>query len=438
MVIEAKKVGLLKPATRSHDLMVVALSGPVVKPLLPGIKQAMGYATENGVAVAVVTDGNTWLFFKASRTDGKPPMHGKGVLFPSLDTVDANFGKFAELLGAIPVIERRHLAHLNEAEGLTVAEAEQQFYVLDPGDARMRQRDPLASDAALLFSQFFSRLSDEQDREMLRDCFVETAESRKADFELEKIIQRVLNNISALNTGQGGALQAELERTITSRRSETVLLIGNKGSGKSTFIDQFFYEILPLRLREKCVVARVDLGDYHGDPRGSVAWAILQLRALLEKGVCSSDPPTYDELMGIFFREYQRWSTGTRKHLYEADKVEFKNQFGLHIEERREKHPDEYVRLLLDWASRGHQKLPCLIFDNTDQFPGEIQDMVYQMAHSLESASPIFNIVPITDRTVWRLSKAGALQSYSSRSFYLPVPEAKDHLPSCRFLETEG
>lgn len=304
MVIEAKKVGLLKPATRSHDLMVVALSGPVVKPLLPGIKQAMGYATENGVAVAVVTDGNTWLFFKASRTDGKPPMQGKGVLFPSLDTVDANFGKFAELLGAIPVIERRHLAHLNEAEGLTVAEAEQQFYVLDPGDARMRQRDPLASDAALLFSQFFSRLSDEQDREMLRDCFVETAESRKADLELEKIIQRVLNNISALNTGQGGALQAELERTITSRRSETVLLIGNKGSGKSTFIDRFFYEILPLRLREKCVVARVDLGDYHGDPRGSVAWAILQLRALLEKGVCSSDPPTYDELMGIFFREY--------------------------------------------------------------------------------------------------------------------------------------
>ena len=130
--------------------------------------------------------------------------------------------------------------------------------------------------------------------------------------------------------------------------------------------------------------------------------------------------------MGIFFSEYQRWSLGSRKHLYETNKTEFKDQFGRHIEERREKQPDEYVRLLLDWASRGQQKLPCLIFDNTDQFPADIQDMVYQLAHSLESAAPVFNVVPITDRTVWRLSKAGALQSYSASSFYLPVPDAKE------------
>jgi hypothetical protein len=426
MIIEAKKVGLLKPASKSNELMHVALSGPVVKPLLPGINQAMRYAMENGVAVAAVTDGSTWLFFKASRIDGKPPLAGKGVLFPSLKTVAENFAKFAELLGPAAVIDRRHLAHLNEAEGLTVAEAEQQFFVLDPSDARMRQRDPLASDAALLFSQFFSRLSDEQDREMLRDCFVETSESRKADMELEKIIQRVLNNIASIDTGQGGALQAELERTMTSRRSETVLLIGNKGAGKSTFVDRFFNQVLPLRLRQKCAVARVDLEDYHGDPKSIVSWAILQLRTILEKRVCASDPPSYDELQGIFFSEYQRWSVGSRKHLYETDKAEFKNQFGMHMEARREQHPDEYVRMLLDWASRGHQKLPCLIFDNTDQFPPEIQDMVYQLAHSFESAAPVFNVVPITDRTVWRLSKAGALQSYSSRSFYLPVPDAKE------------
>jgi hypothetical protein len=61
------------------------------------------------------------------------------------------------------------------------------------------------------------------------------------------------------------------------------------------------------------------------------------------------------------------------------------------MEERREKHADEYVRLLLDWAVRGHQKLPCLIFDNTDHFPAEIQDLVYQMAHSYESVAPVFN-----------------------------------------------
>lgn len=426
MVIEAKRVGLLRPGTKGDEMMYVALSGPVLKPLLPGIKQAMTYSMENGVAVAAVTDGNTWLFFKASRTDGKPPMEGKGILFPCLKAVANNFAKFAELLNVGAIISRLHLGHLNEAEGLTIPDPEQQFYVLEPGDARMRLRDPLASDAALLFAQFFSRLSNEKDREMLRDCFVETGESRRADFELEKIIQRVLNNITPLETGQAGALQAQLERTMMSRRSETVLLIGNKGAGKSTFVDRFFEQVLPLKLREKCVVARVDLEDYHGDPKGVINWAILQLRTRLEAVVCASDPPSYDELLGVFFAEYQRWSVGFRKHLYETNRTEFKDQFGQHIEQRRESQPDEYVRLLLDWASRGHQKLPCLIFDNTDQFAPEIQDAVYQMAHSYESAAPVFNIVPITDRTVWRLSKAGALQSYSALSFYLPVPDAKE------------
>lgn len=438
LVIEAKRVGLLKPATKGDEVMSVTLSGPVVKPLLPGVRQAMNYAMENGVAIAAVTDGNTWLFFKASRTDGKPPIEGKGVLFPSLAAVMNNFAKFVELLNVGAIIDRLHLAHLNEAEGFVIPDAEQQYYVLAPREARMRFRDPLASDAALLFAQFFSRLSNEKDREMLRDCFVETGESRKADFELEKIIQRVVNTVTALETGQGGALQAELERTMTSHRSETVLLIGNKGAGKSTFIDRFFEQVLPLMVREKCVVARVDLEEYHGDPQGIVSWAILQLRSRLEAAICKNNPPSYDDLMGIFFSEYQRWSVGTRKHLYETNKIGFKDEFGRHIEDLREKYPGEYVRLLLDWASRSHQKLPCLIFDNTDQFPAEIQDTIYQMAHSYESVAPVFNVVPITDRTVWRLSKAGALQSYSARSFYLPTPDAKEIISRrVEFLKTK-
>ena len=271
MVVEAKRNGRLAPATKESGAMAVSLSGPVVRRYLNGIKQAMAYAVEQGVAVACVTDGNSWLFFRSSRTDGKKPLEGRGVLFTDFNAVVENFAKFAELLSAGAILKRLHLAHINDAEGLRIPDAEQQFYVLDPNDARMRKRDPLASDAALLFSQFFSRLSDEKDREMLRDCFVETAESRRADIELEKIIQRVMNNMTALNTSEGGALQAEMERTMRAKRSETVLIVGNKGSGKSTFIDRFFEQVLPLSLREKCVVARVDLEKFHGDPRFIVA-----------------------------------------------------------------------------------------------------------------------------------------------------------------------
>ena len=201
LVIEAKKAKLLQPATKSQSMMTVALNGGVVKPMVSGIRQALGYATEKGVPAAVVTDGHTWLFFRASRTDGKPPLEGRGILFPTLQSVEENFAVFAELLIPQAILERRHLAHLTDVEGMTVSNSELHHFVFPPSDARMRQRDPLANDASLLFSQFFSRLTDGQDREMLRDCFVETTESRKADLELQKIIQKVLNNISQIGTG---------------------------------------------------------------------------------------------------------------------------------------------------------------------------------------------------------------------------------------------
>ena len=425
LIVEAKKAGLLSPETKSNSKMTIALDGPVAKPMRDGIRQALGYANEQGVPVAVLTDGLTWLFFRASRTDGRPPLKGKGILFPSWKSVTEHFVPFSELIAPKAVLDKRNLAHLTDAEGYTVSEAEQQYTVFPPTEARMRPRDPMASDAAELFAQFFSRLSNDRDKEMLRDCFVETAESHKADLELEKIIQNVLNNVASISTDRGGALQDQIERAMDSKKSETVLLIGNKGSGKSTFIDRFFEHILPSALRSKCLLARVDLAESTGSNVGVVDWCIRQLRNVLESGLCAGSSPDYDELQGIFFSEYQRMSRGTSKHLYDSDRTRFKIEFGRHIEVRRESHPDEYVRLLLARASGGHALLPCLVFDNTDQFPLEIQDQVYQLAHSLESAGTVFNIVPITDRSVWRLSKAGALQSYTSRSFYLPVPDAK-------------
>ncbi|WP_080401534.1 ATP-binding protein [Burkholderia ubonensis] len=428
VVIEAKRSGLLQTNTATGKAAVLSLSGPVLQPLKDGIRQALAYATEQGAPVAVLTDGRCWLFFKASRTDGLPPLQGKGIFFPTIESVKTDFSRFAELLALPYVLERRHLAHLNSAEGVTIGEAEEQYFVANPADAHMKPRDALATDASLLFSQFFSRLSNTEDKEMVRACFVETPESRRTDFELQKIIQNVLNGIASLDTAESSALQAEIEKTLTSQKSETVLLVGNKGSGKSTFIDRFFDEILPLSVRQRCSMARVDLGEYSGDPSGMVEWSVRRLRELLEIQICTNQPPSYDDLQGIFWNEYVRWKDGPKKPLYETNKDQFKISFGDHMEARRENQPEEYVRLLLRRSAVGLKRLPCIVFDNTDQFSPEIQDAIYQLAHSLESASSVFIVVPITDRTVWRLSKAGALQSYAAKSFYLPVPEAKEIL----------
>jgi hypothetical protein len=144
--------------------------------------------------------------------------------------------------------------------------------------------------------------------------------------------------------------------------------------------------------------------------------------------ICKGARATYDELRGVFFSEYQRQRDGALEHIYKDDPTEFRKQFGLYLERLRDREPEKYVQAFLDRAVASDHRLPIIVFDNADNYSADLQDAIFQLAHAIAQSSIVLNIIPITDRTVWRLSKSGALQSYSAQSFYLPVPEAKQIL----------
>lgn len=426
ITIEAKRFGSLGINSATQAISEVALNGKLVRPLKAAIQQAVGYASLQSVSVACVTDGNIWLFFQTNRRDGLNLFDGKGVLFPSLSSVLAKFPTFHDLLSPTGLREGLGLVQLNKAEGLRVAHEEEQRIVSPPDEARMLPRNELSNDASLLFRQFFAGISTDSDKEMLKACFVETSESRKADLELQKIAQKLLNGIETIDTGSGQALQEQLQRSVAAMQSETVLLVGNKGSGKTTFLSRFFADVLPAALQKQCYVIRVPLDAIpDSDKDRAPTWALLQLRDNVEKALCGGKSPSFDELRGVFYSEYQRLKEGSLAPLYKKDPEEFRYQFGLSLERMRSEQPEKYTLAFLRRAVANDKRLPVIIFDNADQFPPAAQDSLFQLAHSFTVSATVLNIVPITDRTVWRLSKNGALQSYPARSFYLPVPEAK-------------
>ncbi|MBV8738453.1 MAG: hypothetical protein JO007_14570 [Alphaproteobacteria bacterium] len=116
-------------------------------------------------------------------------------------------------------------------------------------------------DLEKIFDRFFGAMSGDDDPEMLLECFVETNESRAADTTFAKITRDLLGYVETLATTSGGQLVRELENAVESNTGEIVLIIGNKGAGKSTFIDRFFGQILHRALRRKCLVIRIDMAD---------------------------------------------------------------------------------------------------------------------------------------------------------------------------------
>jgi predicted NACHT family NTPase len=110
------------------------------------------------------------------------------------------------------------------------------------------QKSTHANDLEEIFDSFFSSISGDADDRLLIECFVESRESQHAEKVLARITSDVLERIEPMQDTAGGQLATEIERATRTGRGEKILLIGNKGSGKSTFIDRFFR----MTLEKKC------------------------------------------------------------------------------------------------------------------------------------------------------------------------------------------
>jgi GTPase SAR1 family protein len=203
-----------------------------------------------------------------------------------------------------------------------------------------------------------------------------------------------------------------------------VVIVGTKGSGKSTFISRFFNSVLPSEVAKDLVVIKLDLKGSTGDSAAIVGWLDDLLLQEAENSVFSS-APTYDQLRGIFYDEYVRLRVGSWANQYKNDREGFRQKFGEWMEDERQRRPHVYIEGMLRFVVRSERKIPVIVFDNADHFDIGFQQQVYQYARSLYEKTVCLIVLPITDRTSWQLSKHGALQSFDHQAFFLPTPSAE-------------
>ena len=424
VVIQKAHLGLKgRNADRPYRLDGPVLSAP---DSLEGVRQACIVCGLKNTELAALTNGEEWVVFRGSRVgDGKDTMEGVGFVFQNLDAIRDNFKLFYDLLSRNPIVELRYRAHFQEAEGQPIRDRAFSRPLRDSNQLKLFERGALAADLDRVMESFFQRLAGDKDPEMLLNCFVTTKESQIAENKIARISEDLVSRIRNLDTASAETLSDLIHKVQITQRNEFVLLIGTKGAGKSTFIDRFFKHVLSEDVKKECMVIRVDLKECPGSEATVVEWLDDTLLIATEDAIFRDSPPTYEEIQGMFFDEYRRWSMGTYRHLYESDKDQFKIEFGRHIEKRREDRPHEYIRRLLRNIVASRKKAPCIVFDNADHFSIEFQEKVFQYARSIYESQVCIVIMPITDKTSWQLSRQGALQSFETMSLFLPTPSPK-------------
>lgn len=428
MVLEAKRTSAILIDTKNPNTAPYKLSGPALQSAQSGIQQAKGYCIDHGVQFAGLTSGFQWIAFLAIRSDGTPPGEGKAIVFPSLDEIESSFALFYDLFSKEGVLQHRYLTCINKVEGISAHPAEKLVAAIPPTRIIKLSRSRLATDLIMVFKQFFSEMTGDNDPEMMAKCFVQSKESKEADESLYKIVSHLANSVEVVESVEGEELKRHIQSAADTHKGEFVLIVGNKGAGKSTFIDRFFRLVLSRAEREKCLVVRLDLADSTGDRGSLAAWLTAKLKTKIEESLFHNGAPAFNDLKGMFYADYERWHHGELKYLYDSNPTQFNIRFGEHIADLVTKKPYDYVLALLRNAVVSRRLMPCLVFDNTDHFPQDFQEAVFQFAQALHREVFSFVICPITDRTIWRLSKEGPLQSYTSHVFYLPAPSPKDVL----------
>ena len=420
-------MGSIEIATTESDrLRHLKISGPGLLNAVDGIEQAARYAAPNGLPIAVLTDGWTWIIFKPF-IPGENFKNKEAFVFPSLKAVLSGFSTFFELISKDllgrkaynPIFDKLHQNRLLLTQRLIAP--------LEERHIKIARKSNLAFDLDRVFSNFFTRLTGDEDTDMLIDCFVETRESRIADFSLEKITANVLGNIVPAGKDVDRELAILIEAAVEVDSGQTIFIVGPTGAGKTTFLDRFFRKTLAKPLRRQCLVVRVNCLDASGRDETVLKWLTENIIRSLEIQTYEEGAPSWDQLQGLYYSEYRRRSKGVDAHIYECDKDAFKDKFSKYLDRVVEDDREGYLKRILVDVVQNRKKLPIIVIDNTDEFPMEYKKAIFQFAQSLRRhANHCLLIFPVTDKSAWSFSKTDIFGIYQSRSFFLPTPAPRD------------
>ncbi|MBQ0736184.1 cold shock domain-containing protein [Aquimarina celericrescens] len=434
LLIEAKRKGLIEVDTAEKEkVRYLKISGTSLKKAIKGIDQAFGYASLNGLPLSVVTDGFVWIVFKTF-TPGENFKTKEAIVFPSLEAIVSNFSKFYDLLSKNQFDKKLYNAIFDEIHNKRLLLTQNLQAPLSGLDIKVSQKSEIAFDLDKIFSNFFSKLAGEENEDLLIECFVETKESRIADFSLEKITTSVLGNILPQDKDVDEALanliqtNVETESTSTSIESgQTIFIVGPTGAGKSTFLDRFFRKTLPSQIRKKCALIKVNCLDATGREETALAWVTEKIIDGIENQIYENGSPSWDELLGLYHGQYIRRSNGVDAELYKKDKSQFKIKFGEFLAEKVENDREGYLKRILLDVVVNRKMLPIILVDNSDEFTNEYKQKLFQFTQALRrNARHCLLIFPVTDKSAWSFSKTDIFGIYKSRSFFLPTPSPRE------------
>jgi hypothetical protein len=391
--------------------------------LIGALIQAQRYCVDSGIRYGVVTNGYSFVIFRAM-IDGSSWRDGEAVVFDSPSILEADFGTFWNLIGYESVRSGR----LDDAFRAAAAPARNYHrplsYIVNADSTY--SRNPINTALRPYVEKYFGDIAAQDDLELLDHCYIHSKPLQIIDQDLKMIIDdripRFVSNAVELLTDeedQGGVLSRDLRAAANPTRQAgmVALLMGGIGSGKTTFLKRFFSIVTRDLLQPRGPAALAYL-DFLGAPDVPALEAFLwsKLRdALLARDSSLLTRRTLEELCTselTLIREAFGETEEAARRVGEA-------LFALGNDPARFSERVLRYYILIGW-------MPIVVFDNVDQLGVETQAWIFTTAERFANHLGCVSILVMREESYCQAQLRRQLTAYTIRPYHLSSPNFRE------------
>jgi len=454
LIIEAKKEGIyfelpLGLINLKYNIDYFIRNSPQVG---EAIKQAISYCNLKGTPYGAVCNGHELIAFIAFRGDGIAPLDGRALVFDSLDNMSNNFLLLWQCLSPAGVQKRRLSIELSDTITAPLPAKLSQKILDYPG---FKRRNPLQTDLQILSDIFVEDLAhlDEKysEREFLEQCYCSSgALSQYAMLSKEILRARYsilfqkateLSDLRPARTKKGVTpelVSPDLLAKSLSRRP--ILLIGDKGVGKTMFI-KHLYQVEAPDVFSETLVIYIDFAIGPSTESDLQSFILDEIKnELLTKYNIDIDSRAF--IYGVLHGDIKRFEKGIYGDLREKDKGKYQVKLVQYLEEIKQK-KEEYLKKCLEHIQKAHRKQIVMFLDNVDQRSDEFQEKTFIIGQSIAANWALTVFISLRPQTFYSSKLSGTLDAYHPRAFTIGPPRvdeviSKRLIYAIKLLDTKG
>jgi GTPase SAR1 family protein len=394
------------------------------------IDQIQKYSIDEGIQYGVITNGWQFVFLKTINNDGKPWKNNSCLIFNGMLDIENRFIEFYENLSKYSIINNGGFKFDLPTLTLQYKTILSTLYDKDKELIRNSLSAKIAPIIDNIFGEIFSE-EREDDIEFIKHCFVENEETKKNKNEIERLFgdeaPNLANVIPAVNSNNIAKQIGDeiISDDITIKNNyppKPIVIIGSKGAGKTTFINNLFkYKLSDLQLESHFIVYIDFRKFFESEVNFEPPRIAKEILTKLYDRYESLELYSLKVLKRIYFKEIHRNDESIWLYDKENNPASYNEKLSKFLDECKT-NSLEHIEFLSKYLIRERRKRLVVIIDNADQFNDDIQKKIFVFAHSLTKSSLCGTVISLREGYYYKWQNSPPFDAYESNIYHITAP----------------